>query len=519
MLSPPPTNTVVANRSNIASFRDRCTYLKNRPYTGNYRNYEYDSTYNYICDPRAEDIRSFSRDNSYDTYGSQSLSRQSSSDIVVTEVPAPLRPRPRRALTAPIKHRRIEHPVPEEPAFEPAPRHRYKRDPSPASRDERLPLKLSRYTNTKIRPWLPPFPMYATPLVTTKSRSSTNHASLTRSPDVHALVSLAAHYSNRVYVPVSHTGDDWLLATSSPSPSASTRTIVLAIRGTAGVSDWLTNLAMHHVPSNGFLSAADYVPGSHRRNLFHEGFLNRARNMVRSVARRLRRVLLPLASTSEPLDLLITGHSAGGAVAALLYMHMLSKPAWEGSESRSRSRSRSQSRSESRGRGRSATPPQLSELQLLAPYLRRIHCISFGAPPVSEIPLAQPSAEYTARHARGGLFLGVMNHGDPVVRLDKSYAKSLLELLATSGRHQLTREGNELRWRVPRPELFPAGSLVLLRPWGDNGKEEEDRRKVNDVVAERVGLQDLQKVMWGDIRAHAMELYVDRVRMLWRPRD
>ncbi|KAL1901186.1 hypothetical protein Cpir12675_000552 [Ceratocystis pirilliformis] len=498
MLSPPPTVTVVANRSNIASFRDRCNYFKNRPYTGNYRNYGYDSTYNYICDPRAEDIRSFSRENSYDTYGSQSLSRQSSSDIVVTEVPAPLRPRPRRALTAPTKHRRIEHPVPEEPAFEPAPRHQYKRDSSPASRDERLPLKLSRYANTKIKPWLPPFPM---------------------SPDVHALVSLAAHYSNRVYVPVSHTGDDWLLATSSPSSSASTRTIVLAIRGTAGVSDWLTNLAMHHVPSNGFLSAADYVPGSHRRNLFHEGFLNRARSMVRSVARRLRRLLLPLASTSEPLDLLITGHSAGGAVAALLYMHMLSEPTWEGSESRPRPRSRSKSRSESRGRGRSATPPQLSELQLLAPYLRRIHCISFGAPPVSEIPLTQPSAEYTARHARGGLFLGVMNHGDPVVRLDKSYAKSLIEILATSRRHQLTREDSELRWRVPRPELFPAGSLVLLRPWGNNGKEEEDRRKVNDVVAERVGLQDLQKVMWGDIRAHAMELYVDRVRMLWGPRD
>ena len=66
------------------------------------------------------------------------------------------------------------------------------------------------------------------------------------------------------------------------------------------------------------------------------------------------------------------------------------------------------------------------QLNILSGYFKRIHCITFGAPPVSLLPLAKPER----RELRKSLFLGFVNEGDPVARADKAYVKSLLELYA-----------------------------------------------------------------------------------------
>ena len=59
-------------------------------------------------------------------------------------------------------------------------------------------------------------------------------------------------------------------------------------------------------------------------NLCHSGFLSVARKMKQPVAARLRALLEEDPSRSN-CSLLITGHSAGGAVASLLYAHMLAE--------------------------------------------------------------------------------------------------------------------------------------------------------------------------------------------------
>lgn len=61
-------------------------------------------------------------------------------------------------------------------------------------------------------------------------------------------------------------------------------------------------------------------------NLCHSGFLSVARKMVKPVAARLRSLLEENPSRSS-FSLLMTGHSAGGAVASLLYAHMLAEVA------------------------------------------------------------------------------------------------------------------------------------------------------------------------------------------------
>ncbi|KAL8823927.1 MAG: hypothetical protein Q9191_005433, partial [Dirinaria sp. TL-2023a] len=119
-------------------------------------------------------------------------------------------------------------------------------------------------------------------------------------------------------------------------------------------------------------------------NLCHSGFLTVARRMLPLVSSRLRQLLEenPSRSTSS---LLITGHSAGGAVASLLYAHMHSTSI-------------------------------SSELTLLTNCFKRIHCLTFGAPPVSLLPLTKPTTE----RVRKSLFLSFINEGDPVPRADKA---------------------------------------------------------------------------------------------------
>jgi Lipase (class 3) len=252
--------------------------------------------------------------------------------------------------------------------------------------------------------------------------------------------------------------------------------------------------------------------------------------MISPVAARLRTLLAedPRRSASS---LLITGHSAGGAVAALLYSHMLA-----------------------------ASPETESELNILSGYFKRIHCITFGAPPVSLLPLAKPER----RELRKSLFIGFINEGDPVARADKAYVKSLLELYAApapnnsntdtaaNSTHKLrplltgnkaasssTLTVNKIRpsgpthtksapaiqtpapiWVVPPSTLSNAGRLILLRsvPVNNNGKKrgilEADNRMDDGVQARIVTDEQLRGVIWGDPVCHMMKLYSRRIEVL-----
>ena len=109
-------------------------------------------------------------------------------------------------------------------------------------------------------------------------------------------------------------------------------TVVFAIRGSQTFMDWAVNLNSAPASPNGFLVThlppdlngdAD-EPQDDPGNLCHSGFLSVARKMVKPVAARLRSMLEEDPSRAG-CSLLITGHSAGGAVASLLYAHMLAK--------------------------------------------------------------------------------------------------------------------------------------------------------------------------------------------------
>lgn len=313
--------------------------------------------------------------------------------------------------------------------------------------------------------------------------------------------------------------------------------IVFAIRGTANFMDWAVNLNMAPASPAGFLvgffpfyffslveeNSDSMATKDDVGNLCHAGFLTSARKMVKPVAARLRQLLQENPGRSD-YSLLITGHSAGGAVAALLYMHMLST-------------------------SRAAE----SELNILTGCFKRIHCITFGTPPVSLIPLVKPDIPQLKK----SVFMSFINEGDPVARADKSYVKTLIELLAcpepmavkssrdnhrekkssgkSSGKTPHNKDGSKAVvskkthyssrwssrspvWRVPNCTLSNAGRIVVLRSKEPKlkvaGRKTIDERLRDGVVAHTASDKELRGVIWGDPLCHMMAFYSRRIEAL-----
>ncbi|KAL9124688.1 MAG: hypothetical protein Q9217_006007 [Psora testacea] len=268
--------------------------------------------------------------------------------------------------------------------------------------------------------------------------------------------------------------------------------VVFAIRGSQTFLDWAVNLNSAPVSPSDFLDD----PG----NLCHSGFLYVARKMIKPVAQRLRSLLEEDPNRST-CSLVMTGHSAGGAVASLLYAHMLAQNT-------------------------------RSELNILTGCFKRIHCITFGTPPISLLPLTKPT---TPRYKKS-LFLSFINEGDPVPRADKAYVRSLLHLYASpapgengavtlpalklcKGRPKPKRsasapvvQSKDWIWEVPPGTLSNAGRLVVLRGKGKGvevaaGAEE-------DVKADITCDQELRGVVFGDPVMHMMKIYARRMEVL-----
>ncbi|KXT15267.1 hypothetical protein AC579_4862 [Pseudocercospora musae] len=265
--------------------------------------------------------------------------------------------------------------------------------------------------------------------------------------------------------------------------------IVLAIRGskTWNAIDWLVNFNAAPTEPIGFLDDEG--------NACHAGFLQIARSMIAPVAARLRK-LLEENNSRNPPSLILTGHSAGGAVASLLYMHMLATAA----------------RCE-------------SELNDLSGFLKRIHCVTFGTPPVSLLPLQNPAGKRYERN----VFMHFANEGDVVVRADRSYMSTIVRLVAAPSpvcstkmcatvRKKVSKQvlsssgyrpGNKYqppRWEVPPATLSNAGRTIMLR--------EKPGSKRHSVEAVQVTDEDLRDVVFGDPEMHKMELYKKRIDML-----
>ncbi|TGO37231.1 hypothetical protein BHYA_0102g00170 [Botrytis hyacinthi] len=330
--------------------------------------------------------------------------------------------------------------------------------------------------------------------------------------NTYPLICLAAQYSEQVYskptgqekeTRVNARGRAGTVMKSVPIDDRDV--IVFAIRGTThSFTDWAVNVKTKPTSPEGFLDD----PG----NLCHSGFLGAAKDWIKPIAARLRSLLQENPNRTQ-CSLLITGHSAGGAIAALLYSHMLS-----------------------------TSPEARSELNVLTGYFKRIHCITFGAPPISLLPLEKPKT----RAASKSIFMSFVNEGDLVARADFAYVRSLLDLYSTptpgksaleplklglksckSSNALLTKKKHSKPdphvalgpiWHVPEATLSIAGSIVLLRGVDRLGNAEGSKKlqdRMDDgVIAQIVSDELLRGVVWGDPVSHMMKLYARRIEVL-----
>ncbi|OTA99418.1 hypothetical protein M426DRAFT_325132 [Hypoxylon sp. CI-4A] len=377
--------------------------------------------------------------------------------------------------------------------------------------------KVELYANSRLPPNLPPLHLYI---------------------PTYPLICLAAKYSERVYENPrgaerdAHVDADWRTGTKAMRiksvPMDHMDTIVFAVRGTATFMDWSVNLNTAPTSPTGFLDDPT--------NFCHAGFLSVARKMIAPVAARLRHLI-----EEDPrrcsYSLLITGHSAGGAVASLLYAHMLS-----------------------------TSKAASSELNILTGCFKRVHCITFGTPPVSLFPLQKPPRS----ELKKSVFLTFVNEGDPVARADKAYVKSLLELFVapaptenkessksppptkrSSSKHGKNHSSNSTTslasktsksstktsrssshssskssksksagpiWQVPPSTLSNAGQIVVLRSGDSRSKVRRtktvEERLTEGVVAQVATDEQLRGLIWGDPVCHVMKLYIGRVEQL-----
>lgn len=405
--------------------------------------------------------------------------------------------------------------------------------------------KVSFYSNSRLPPNLPTLRVYIPtwPLICLAAQySASAYKSPASSRERSAFVSANARLGTKAMVMKS-------------VPCDEKKTLVFAIRGTSTLSlrDWNVNLLTAPISPAGFLDDEG--------NLCHEGFLRVAKAMVKPIAERLASLLRENPSRAG-CDLLITGHSAGGAVAALLFAHMLSSVK--------------------------------SELSELTNFFKRVHCVTFGAPPVTLLPLTKPAE----KRFQKSLFFSFINEGDPVVRAEKAYIRSLACLLSSSPpppsslslqkpavkasplaklqgsvsrldltlskldltnvcgqtsdasktyRTKHTRKNcsqpsisfatlpqlaqrSELQgrlWPVPQATLSNAGRLVVMRvpfqpaPQKRRGSELQratsyrwERDNLSKVTAHTVTDEQLRRVIFGDPAMHGMETYLRRVDML-----
>jgi hypothetical protein len=338
--------------------------------------------------------------------------------------------------------------------------------------------KANLYANSKLPPGMPDLKLYM---------------------PSYPLICLAAQFSQKAYVrptgqeKEAHVEADWRLGTKAmvlkSIPIDDMEAVVFAIRGSQTFMDWAVNLNSAPSAPTNFLDDEG--------NMCHSGFLAVARKMIRPVAARLRE-LLEHKPSRRNCSLIMTGHSAGGAVASLLYAHMMAEST-------------------------------RSELNILTSSFKRIHCITFGTPPVSLLPIGKSS---NPRYKKS-LFLSFINEGDPVPRADRAYVRSLLDLYTTPapgssciasilpplplarprwGFRRKSQDTNSAPppplpyWNVPPGSLSNAGRLVVLRA--------SDAAYDEDVTAVVTTDELLRGVVFGNPVMHMMKVYARRIEVL-----
>ncbi|KAK0672344.1 Alpha/Beta hydrolase protein [Cercophora samala] len=271
----------------------------------------------------------------------------------------------------------------------------------------------------------------------------------------------------------------------TPIPGWSGKTLVVSIRGTATMMDHMVN--MNGKPKDASTIFQIQSKGELVNVQSHAGFLGCAQEMIPIITTDIREQLL---ADEKIRNVVFTGHSAGGAVASLVFLHFLFQQ---------------------------SPNPWMTNCKL--------SLISFGSPPVTSTGLT----DICKGRSNVGVLLSMVNEYDMVSRADGPYLQSLVDLYRSRiglpllfSSSAATADGDSKAWPLPLPTFQLLGDIVVLKlrfvdppsVLGDDALSQASTLVMPTLNAITVTPQEFAKLLFCDIATHRRKAYIERVEML-----
>lgn len=236
----------------------------------------------------------------------------------------------------------------------------------------------------------------------------------------------------------------------------------------------------------------------------HSGFLSCAQAIVSSIAQDIDQ---QLAADESISNIIFTGHSAGGAVASLIFLHFALE---ENPNHQSQSPFHLYLQSQ---QTKAPNPVARSKLSL----------ITIGSAPTTTLPISIPDLRRSRPNL--GPTLAILNEYDMVPRADRVYIRSVVDLYRTS--HGLApihtpppEESKAPAWPLPPPQYHLVGDIIVLRlrlSGGassapvDDALSQASTLTAPMVEAVRVAPGEFGKLLFCDLATHRRRAYLERM--------
>ncbi|KAH6879393.1 Alpha/Beta hydrolase protein [Thelonectria olida] len=262
-----------------------------------------------------------------------------------------------------------------------------------------------------------------------------------------------------------------------------TKTLFVSVRGTASAADNMVNLNNESQDTvTSFDLGLEGTPV-----LAHRGFLACTNVLLPWFTEEIIR---QVELDDSLAHIVFTGHSAGGAVAALAFLHFACQ-----------------------------NIAKLSSVFL--------SLITFGAPPITSVNVAE-----LAKGRLGVKYvLAFVNEFDLVPRLDHTYMLSVVDLYRSryglpptslDGRPDYMRGDGRRHWELPPPDHHIVGDIVILRSniaHGAEGQAYDSEPDGSETPSQRLDMVqvshgEFEQLLFCDLSAHSCQVYLERLKEL-----
>ncbi|KAK0616945.1 Alpha/Beta hydrolase protein [Immersiella caudata] len=272
----------------------------------------------------------------------------------------------------------------------------------------------------------------------------------------------------------------------TPIPGWSGKTLVVSIKGTSTITDHMVNMNGKSKDASKLFK----IPGQETPVQAHAGFLSCAEALIPAITTG---ILQQLGLDTKISNIVFTGHSAGGAVASLVFLHFtfLENP-----------------------------PPQIAWTKL--------SLITFGSAPSTSRPLTALCKD----RPNIGLTLAIVNEYDMIPRADGPYLRSVIDLYrsrnglplvsADASSLPIVEDADMKAWPLPAPEYSLVGDIIVLRlklmdasaSNDDETFSQAETLTTPTVNAVEVTHEEFSKLLFCDIGTHRRTTYLERMEMM-----